>query len=258
MAAGMSACHHFVSGEAQFLPESDEIRHYRPQGIKPEMTLAPLEHEPWKTSERIDKIEAQVTAPRLSTFDGAEDLWEKIYATKARAHARMEEFDPEFTAQLWQQFDGSGGGMGIRCDGRGKRIRVGDLVVYKDAGNINSEWRAGVVRWLRDLRDHHLDIGVMTMPGSVYAIAVRSIGGVGSGGEYFRSLLLRDGKAKTLLLPCAIYDVGTRLVLNSGHTISYVQISAVRETTTSFAHFEYTQIEAPASELKNIDAIRSA
>jgi hypothetical protein len=258
MAAGMSACHHFVGGEKPFLPERDEVRYHRPEGLQPALSLMPLEHEPWKTSEKIDKIEAQVTATRLSTFDGAEDLWEKIYATKARAHARMEDLDPEFTAQLWQQFDGSGGGMGIRCDGRGKRIRVGDLLVYKDAGHINGEWRVGVVRWLRDLHDHTLDIGVMTLAGSVYAMAVRSIGGVGSGGEYFRSLLLRDGKAKTLLLPCAIYDVGTRLVLNSGHAITYVKLTAVRETTTSFAHFEYEQIETPASEQKNIDAIRNA
>lgn len=258
MAVGMSASHHFVSNEEPFMPERDEVRFYRPDGVKSALSLLPVDHEPWKSQEQLDKIDTGVTTVRTSQFEGAEDLWEKIYSTKARANVLQEELEPEFTAQLWAQINGSSGGLGVECDGRGKRVRVGDLVVMKHTNQFNADWRAGVVRWLRDLPDHRLDIGLKLLTGTVYAVAVRSIGGVGSGGEYFRSLLLRDGATKTLLLPCSIYDLGTQLVVNSRRMISFARLTQLLETTTSFAHFAYEQIEAPASEQKNIEALKTA
>jgi hypothetical protein len=170
----------------------------------------------------------------------------------------QEELEPEFTAQIWEQINGSSGGLGIACDGRGKRVRVGDLVVLKQGSQINADWQVGIVRWLRDMQGDHLDLGLMLLAGSVYAVAVRSIGGVGRGGEYFRSLLLRNGAKKTLLLPCSIYDIGTQLVVNSSRMISFARLTQVLETTTSFAHFEYEQIDAPDSEQKNIAALKTA
>ncbi len=258
LAVGMSASHHFVSNEEPFMPERDEVRFHRPNGVKAALTLLPVDHEPWKTEDALTKIDAGVTTLRTSQFDGAEDLWEKIYATKARASIVQEEMEPEFTAQIWEQVNGSQGGLGVSCDGKGKRVRVGDLVVLKHGNQINSDWQAGIVRWLRDLEGDHLEIGMMLLTGSVYAVAVRSIGGVGSGGEYFRSLLLRNGKKKTLLLPCSIYDIGTQLVVNTSKIISFAKLTQVLETTTSFAHFEYEQIEAPEAERKNIAALKTA
>lgn len=258
MAVGLTTSHHFISNEAPFIPERDEVRFHRPDGIKSALTLMPVDHEPWKIKDSIDKLDTGVTTVRTSQFDGAEDLWEKIYATKARANAKMDDVEPEFTAQLWDQFNNSNGGLGVECDGRGKRVRVGDIVVMKQANNINAEWQAAIVRWLRDQENDRLGIGLMLMTGAVYAVAVRSIGGVGSGGEYFRSLLLRNGSTKTLLLPCSIYDIGTCLVVNTGRMLSYAKLTNVRETTTTFAHFDYEQIEAPTSEMKNIEAIKAA
>ncbi len=258
MAVGMSASHYFVSNEEPFMPERDEVRFHRPNGVKSALSLMPVDHEPWKSQDKLDKIDSGVTTVRTSQFDGAEDLWEKIYATKARAGVTQEDVEPEFTAQLWTQVNGSRGGLGVECDSRGKRVRVGDLVAMKQSSKINADWQAGVVRWLRDLPDSKLDIGLMLLTGTVYAVAVRSIGGVGRGGEYFRSLLLRDGPKKTLLLPCSIYDIGTQLVVNSRRMISFARLTHVLETTTSFAHFEYEQIEAPASEQRNIEALKNA
>lgn len=260
MVAGLSPSHHFVSGESEFTPEQDEVHFHRPAGVaaKPTFSLMPLEHEPWKTAEKLDKLEAGVAKPRISKFIGAEDLWEKIYATKAGANARKGDMEAEFTAQLWSQVNGSHGGLGISCDGRGKRIRVGDIAVLKHGQMMNEPWRAGIVRWLRDMQDGHLDIGVMTIDGSLRAVAVRSVGGVGSGGEYFRSLIVTHDGRETLLVPSAIYDLGTRLVLNNDKSLHYVKLTRICETTASFSQFEFQDIDTPASEQKNIEAIKSA
>ena len=193
IAAGMSASHYFVSNELPFTPERDEVRFYRPGGVKQTFSLVPLEDEPWKSVDKLDKLDAGVAQPRLSQFAGAEDLWEKIYASTANTGKRAQDRELDFTAQLWQQINGSGGGMGVACDGRGKHIYVGDIVVLKAANHLNTDWTAGIVRWLRDVRAEQLEIGVMSVAGHLQPVAVRSIGGVGNGGEYFRSLLLTEG-----------------------------------------------------------------
>lgn len=258
--AGLSPSHYFASGEASFTPEQDEVHFHRPAGVavKPTFSLMPLEHEPWKTSDKLDKLEAGVAKPRISQFTGAEDLWEKIYATKAGANARKGDLEPEFTAQLWAQVNGSHGGLGVSCDGRGKKIRVGDIVVLKQGQMMNAPWSAGIVRWLRDVKEGQLEIGVMTVAGMLRAVAVRSVGGVGSGGEYFRSLILNDGKRETLLVPSAIYDLGTRLVLNNKTSLQYVKLTRICETTSSFSQFEFESIDTPLTEKKNIEAIKAA
>jgi len=258
MAAGMSASHYFVSNELPFTPERDEVRFHRPGGVKQTFSLVPIEDEPWKAADKLDKLEVGVAKPRLSQFAGAEDLWEKIYASKANTGKRAEDTELDFTAQLWHQINGSNGGMGVSCDGRGKRIRVGDVVVLKYANNLDADWQAGIVRWLCDWRDEQLEIGIMVTPGGLQPVAVRSIGGVGNGGEYFRSLLLTEGAAEHLLVPSAIYDVGTCLVLNRGENLMYVRLARMHEATASFSRFEYEVIAMPSSEQKNIEAMRAA
>ncbi len=258
LAAGMSPSHHFVSNELPFTPELDEVRFHRPGGVKETFSLVPIEDEPWKRSDKLDKLESGVAKPRLSQFAGAEDLWEKIYANKANTGKRAEDVEQDFTAQLWRQINRSGGGMGVSCDGRGKRIRVGDVVALKQANNLQAHWTAGIVRWLRDVREEQLEIGIMDMAGSLQPVAVRSIGGVGSGGEYFRSLLLTSGDTTHLLVPSAIYDVGTCLVLNRVDHLIYVRLVRMHEATASFSRFEYEIIATPASEQKNIEAMRAA
>jgi len=258
LAAGMSASHHFVSNELPFTPERDEVRIHRPGGVKQAFSLVPIEDEPWKAADKLDKLDAGVAKPRLSQFAGAEDLWEKIYASKANTGKRAEDLDQDFTAQLWRQINGSSGGMGVSCDGRGKRIRVGDIVVLKNANNLSADWTAGIVRWLRDVRDEQLEIGIMALPGGLQPVAVRSIGGVGNGGEYFRSLILTEGDTTHLLVPSAIYDVGTCLVLNRGENLIYVRLVSMHEATASFSRFKYEVIATPLSEQQNIEAIRAA
>ncbi len=258
MAVGMSASHYFVSNELPFTPERDEVRFHRPGGVQQTFSLVPLEDEPWKAADKLDKLATGVAKPRLSQFVGAEDLWEKIYSSKANTGKRAEDMELDFTAQLWRQINSSSGGMGVVCDGRGKHIRVGDVVVLKFANNLRAEWKAGIVRWLRDVRDEQLEIGIMAMNGSLQPVAVRSIDGVGSGGEYFRSLILTEDVTAHLLVPSAIYDVGTCLVLNSGENLVYVRLVRMHGATASFSRFEYAVITTPPSEQKNIEALRAA
>jgi hypothetical protein len=135
-------------------------------------------------------------------------------------------------------------------------LRVGSLVAYLDHSSTKI-WKLGILRWLQDGRDKDFDIGLMTLAHMGIPVAVRAIGGVGSGGEYFRSLLVRsvlsDGDKPGILVPATIYDIGTQLVLNMQSELKYVRLVNMVETTSSFSLFEYKEIPIPPAEQVRIN-----
>ena len=92
------------------------------------------------------------------------------------------------------------------------RTRVGVVVCFK----FNDEdWKLGEIRWMMDLRSEGVTMGVKKLVDAAQNVAIRAVAGAGSGGEYFRALIINCGDGHTdLLSPAAIYDVGTQLVLN--------------------------------------------
>ena len=120
-------------------------------------------------------------------------------------------------------------------------------------------WKVGILRWLQDDHNKDFDIGILILAHMGIPVAVRAIGGAGSGGEYFRSLLVRsalsEGDAPSLLVPASIYDTGTQLVLNLKSEIKYVRLMHMTETTGSFSLFEFKYIGVPPAEQARIDAL---
>lgn len=264
LTAGLSTSHHFISNEDPFTPERDEIRYYRPEGIKEGLSLMPADHSPWKADEMEEKIDAGVVQHRTSLFDveaADVDAWEKIYSTKARTRLIMDSKEPDFTAQIWQQRNASDGGMGlVRDEPCGIQVRVGDLVAYKYCDHDLQGWHVATIRWLKDIKAQTLELGIMMLADNARPIAIRAIGGVGTGGEYFRSLVVRKTingvKTETLIVPANIYDYGTELAFNTKDNIIYVRLTNLIETTNSFSQFEYDEIEIPEQERQNIVTLK--
>lgn len=264
LSASLSTSHHFLSNEAPFTPETDEIRFYRPEGVKGGLSLLPQEYEPWRAVEMEDRIDSGVVKPRTSLFDIDDadvDAWEKIYATKARTRLIMDASEPDFTAQIWDQRNASEGGMGlVRDEPCGIQVRVGDLVAYQFCDDKNPSWFIATIRWLKDIRDETLELGIMMIADNAVPTSVRAIGGVGTGGEYFRSLLvdkiISGAKTKTLIVPANIYDMGTEMALNLDKKISYIRLTQIVETTNSFSQFLFEEIETPENEKENIAILK--
>ena len=102
-------------------------------------------------------------------------------------------------------------------------------------------------------------MGVKKLVDAAQNVAIRAVAGAGSGGEYFRALIINCGDGHTdLLSPAAIYDVGTQLVLNWGERLSYVQLNRMIQTTSSFTRFEYQAIDIPSSEKDLIKEVRNS
>ncbi len=265
---GLSACHHFIAGEIAFQPERDEVRLLRgeslPSTALASLSLVPKENQPWKMQDEGERLARGVRQPRVSQFDVDSpelDIWHKIHSTAAIADSDKDRRDTAYDIQVLRLKNLGMGGLCLRCDGQCKvQTRVGELVAYKSETEAESEWRMGTLRWLRCQADAALELGIMRIADEAVAVAARAIAGVGAGGEYFRALIAYNGAdrvGESLLVPAAMYDVGSILVLNYGMELHYARLTLLIATSTSFAQFGFADALPPDSELEKIASIKS-
>lgn len=260
---GLDACHHFIAAEADFAPEQDEIHYHRPQETGGGLALASNDDH-WKLTALTSTTKMGQDATRLSHFIGTVDVWDAVHETEIHARSKREASMAHFRIEPWLCVNQSAGGMALRrLPETLSRTRVGALVAFP-VDEQHTHWKVGALRWLQDSPDGNFDIGVMSLADTATPVAVRAIGGAGTGGEYFRSLLIKpaflepatEGNEPTaLLVPASIYDVGTQLVLNRQTTLEYVRLTQLIETTSSYSLFVYRHIEVPPAEQAKISAI---
>ncbi|MDT8385506.1 MAG: hypothetical protein RRB22_13950 [Gammaproteobacteria bacterium] len=259
---GLDACHHFMGGKIDFTPEKHEIHYHRPQEVGNGLQLVPTD-DGWASAALGSTGPLGTDTTRLSHFGGTVDVWDAIHDTEIQARDRREASMANFRVEAWLCINQSAGGMALRrLPETQSRTRVGALVAFPTDPQ-HQHWTVGALRWLQDDPGSDFDIGVMTLTDTAIPIAVRAIGGAGSGGEYFRSLLIEgpenptaDHTPDSLLVPASIYDLGTQLVLNRQTTLEYVRLTRLVETTSSFSRFEFRHIEVPPAEQAKISAIR--
>lgn len=258
---GLDAAHHFISGGQDFIPEKEEMLIHCPpkDHEKHGLSLIGRDETPWELDGPAHKTKDGLDQTRLSRFGEEVDVWNTQHEREIHVRDKRAAKMAHFQMGPWLRLNKSKGGLSLRrMPENTSRIRVGSLVAYLDHSSTKI-WKIGILRWLQDGRDRFFDIGVMTLAHMGIPVAVRSIGGLGAGGEYFRSLLVRpvlsDGDKHGILVPATIYDIGTQLVLNMQTELKYVRLERMIETTGSFSLFEYKEVPIPPAEqvrIKNL------
>lgn len=266
---GLSACHHFIGGEVAFQPERDEVRLHRGEALSAPalstLSLVPKENQPWRVQDEGERLARGVLQPRVSQFDLDSpelDIWHKIHSTTtAVADSTKDRRDATYDTKVLRLKNFGAGGLCLECDGQCKvQTRVGELIAYRSEADSESEWRIGTLRWLRCETADALELGVMRTAEEAVAVAVRASAGVGAGGEYFRALIAYNGSdpvVESLIVPAAMYDIGSILVLNSGTALRYVCLTLLIATSTSFSQFGFADALPPDSELEKIASIKN-
>lgn len=259
IAIGIGSCHHFLSRGADFHPERDEveIRNGPLPEASTQLSLVPKELEPWKRHEEVERLRNGIARPRETRFDPEDrerDVWDKVYAHPVDEIPTA----PGFVALRWERFDSSPGGLAVRGrPPRAARVRVGQLAAYLDleaqpARADASAWTLGIVRWLRIHDDGHMELGIERIADRAQPVATRGVAGTGGGTEYFRALGVPgadgDGAIAGIVVPAAVYDVGSVLAVNLTTRLLYVRLTRMRESTGSFARFDYRVVPAPLAE----------
>lgn len=254
LCVGLGAAHHHISGEAEFTPEADEDDYHHPNRATNEgLSLIAKDESAQHFQDTSAQSRDGREATRVSRFDTDGDVWDAVHDTQHHARVLRESATAGFVAEAWKVINDSDGGIALqRTEETTAQTRVGVLTAYRHEQELTL-WHVGIVRWLQINPQGQLALGIMSLGTHVAAIAVRAIAGTGSGGEYFRSLLLdindpNAGAGKGLLVPVGIYDIGTQLVLNLKSTIKYAVLTRIIETTSSFSLFAFNVIEMPPQE----------
>lgn len=261
LCVGLDAAHYFISDGRDFIPEKEELNiHVPPKNPGLEgLSLLGLNETPWDLEGPMSKTKDGRDQTRLSRFGEEVDVWSNQHEREIHIQDKRMAKMSHYQMGPWLRLNNSKGGMSLRRQPENNsRLRVGSLVAYLDHSSTKI-WKLGILRWLQDGRDKDFDIGLMTLAHMGIPVAVRAIGGVGSGGEYFRSLLVRsvlsDGDKPGILVPATIYDIGTQLVLNMQSELKYVRLVNMVETTSSFSLFEYKEIAIPPAEQVRINRL---
>jgi len=257
MCIGLGAAHHQISNEAEFTPEEDESEFHRPRKRDNRLSLRAKDDTPLQlTTKTADGREAT----RVSRFTTDADVWDAVHDTQLHARVLRESAMAGYAVEPWRCINRSDGGIALqRLPDNRARARVGVLTAYRHEHEL-SHWHIGTVRWLQSNRQGQLELGIKSLGKHMAPVAVRAIGGAGSGGEYFRSLLIdfsdtQGHTGKGLLVPVSIYDIGTLLVLNLKIEMKYVRLTRIIETTSSFTLFAFDGIEMPPQEKARVQGL---
>ena len=260
MCVGLGAAHHHISGEVEFAPEKSESEIHRPRKKDSGLELLSKNDEAMLQQEFGARTADGFEATRVSRFATEGDVWDAVNDTKLHARVLRESAMAGYAVEPWRRLNHSEGGVALRrpADNRAQ-ARVGVLTAWRHEHEMNL-WQVGSVRWMQLNARQELEVGVRSLGSRMAAVAVRAIGGTGSGGEYFRSLLVdfadESGQAaKGLLVPVSIYDIGTQLVLNLTSELKYVRLTRLIETTSSFSLFGFSAIEMPPQEKARVQSL---
>ncbi|MBI5462873.1 MAG: hypothetical protein HY941_11875 [Gammaproteobacteria bacterium] len=250
--SGLRACHHALSGGAEFHPEQDEIVLHG-GAFKPasKLSLVPLEDEPWRQQDVHGKLEQGMLKPRGYSFDAErneQDAWEhsqRIGAAKTTTQLE-ERLDNRLLNRrgLLRQRDVSASGIGAQCVGdSGLRFRVGDLVRIGTERAAADSSGLGVVCWLRETAPGQMAVGLYRLEGVATTLAVRGIDGVGADSDYHRALGLSLGNARMLIVPAGIFDLGSHVLYNARAVLGVLVLRRIVHSTKAFTLYGVDSVE---------------
>jgi hypothetical protein len=265
---GLTAAHHFISNKEPFFPEQLELRLRGKQADSPNtkssLELTPDNHKPWEAEDQSLRLRTGINQPRTSKFNptdqtDSKDMWIKVYATS-------EQTVQDFTNPNKEEFDVHGcevhnvnqGGFGLCCPSSGKfPARVGELIGAKTDDDAK-EWAIGVVRWMKIQETPGIEMGIRIIAEDALSVATKAVMGIGHGGEYYRSLIVPgldpDQHPTTLIVPAAVYDIGSILILTMNHKLLYIRLTRQLESSSAFSQYQFEIVEAPSDDHQRSDS----
>ncbi len=177
------------------------------------------------------------------------NLWSKVYANAAQSYEGLTNNDQtEYELHQCQIVNSNQGGFGMYCDTSSKvPARIGELFGTKTENTDN--WIVCSVRWMKIGDENNISLGTRVIAEDGRAVATKAISGVGTGGEYYRSLIVPDLDPRenptTLITPAAAYDIGSIVSITMEKQILYAKLIRQLESTSAFTHYQFELVDAP-------------
>jgi cyclic-di-GMP-binding protein len=243
---GLSAAHFFISGEMVFSPTVDEADTGERGGGE---NAYPV----------YDQRAHFVAEAPASERGQSPDIWDlhrhNSEPTPATLSLEPEESGDDqnaeihYDAQPWKMINVSAGGYCLLWDNDdASGAQVGELIAVREQTDPDQfHWGLGVIRWMKWIENHGLELGVqMLSPGAV-AVGLKGARGKGRSPGYVRSLLLPEiraiGQPATLLTPALPYRVDDTVTVYSHGKETRVRLTKMVENTGTFAQFHFSPLE---------------
>ena len=252
VAFGLSAAHHFVSGEQAFSPVPEEA------DKKPDINGKVSDYH----STRVHAISDIVKGP---------DVWNMSYtysendpsraapdkASLASNTATQQGFEYE-TIQLGMANISAGGYCLVSQGDINFSAHVGDLLAVRDTDDLTIEqWGIGVVRRMLNNRSGSIELGIEMLTPNAVAVAARLEGenDLQTGSDYLRCLMLPELRTieqpATIITPAMPFKLDSRIRINLQDRSIIAVLSKQLECTRSFSQFEFKVLEEDAPQQEN-------
>lgn len=229
-------------------PDAPRAEKRTPQwspGSLEEVSLAPLDSDLVTDSLFADSRLHNVAVPpsKLSEFA------EKPSETE-------DEDDGEHARYSVKTINESAGGYCIRWQGEGiPRVKIGELIGVESPSD-HSTYGLGVIRWMKQLADHSLDLGLEIVSTRCEAAEVKEAGSsVRNRAPSYKCLVINDtdpasNATASLVLSSMSLQTGVDLLLNIGGKEQLVRLTKLVEFSSAFAryHFEFVKSDKEASD----------
>ncbi|MFC1748322.1 hypothetical protein ACFL2V_05895 [Pseudomonadota bacterium] len=257
---GLTATHHFMNDQLPFHPEEEELDiRGRDASLDPEnsLRLIPEEQAPWAFEDQKKHIVSHVHQPRKSQFDPNEaerdrNMWVKVYANSTQTFDNLTgHASTDYEYHGCEIINVNQGGFGMSCPLETNfPARVGELIGSRTTDH--TAWSIGMISWMKIKNSNGISLGIKFISEDAKPIAVKAIQGIGTGGEYYRALLIPDLdpaiNPTTMLTPAAVYDIGSVLMLTMENRILYAQLIRQLTSTSAFSQYQFKLIQEPRKE----------
>lgn len=253
VALGMTAAHHFISGEIDFnllldlrghstlaLQEDNVFLRPKPAAANPRNTPKGADsHDVWS---RPYEPKVGVMSVSLQILD--------FQMREQHQKASNEKERDKFQSQKVERVNVSPGGLCITWPPHSTvQLRNGEIVGIRETSQKN--WSIGVVRWVQ-LTEAGPRLGIELLSPTAVPYGARVIHKTGEPGEYQRVLVLPENKQinqpTTLLAPRLPFRVGQKVSLLRNSKETRVQLTRKIASTAAFNQFEFRRLSSPKTE----------
>lgn len=212
-------------------------------GSLDDVSLAPLDSDlvtdSLFTDSRLDGSDPKISPKALSEF-----------GQPAKDNPSTENGDGQ-TAYPVKTLNESAGGYCLHWQGDGiPRVKIGELIGVESPSSPRS-YGLGVIRWMKQLPDQSLDLGLEVISTRCEAADVREAGDGSSRSRSpaFKCLVVKDTDAASnatasLLLNAMSLKTGVDLLLSIGNNDQLIRLTRLIEYSSAFARYQFEFVKS--------------
>ncbi len=249
IAAGLTATHHFLSGEMDFTQLLSDDGFSR-LGMQDEN---PFLRDKARSAE--NRSPKDVWASPYEPHAGVKNLSLEILDDEIRQYSRIAKQPIEtpakkerekFRTQTVDRINVSPGGLCIKWPPQSPlQIRTGEIAGVRE--NAQKNWSIAIIRWIQ-LIDSGPRLGLQLLSPTAAAYGARPINKTGAPGEYLRALVLPEvkqiGQPTTLIVPRLPFRTGQKVSLCHRGKETQIQLTRKIMSTDAFSQFEFRRLGA--------------